>query len=119
RSRIDLVETKVVVFPNTTTVSIGELNVHARRTLHDAVDPACFVIESRDGTRVGLASDLGYVDAQVLEHLTGFDGLFFESNHDLDMLRLGTYPWPLKRRIMSRPGHLPNDDSMTAVHRLP
>ena len=81
-STIDRAETKVVVFPNNTTFSIGELNVHARRTLHDAVDPACFVIESRDGTRVGLASDLGYVDAQVLEHLTGCDGLFFESNHD-------------------------------------
>ena len=117
-STIDRAETKVVVFPNNTTFSIGELNVHARRTLHDAVDPACFVIESRDGTRVGLASDLGYVDAQVLEHLTGCDGLFFESNHDLDMLRLGTYPWPLKRRIMSRLGHLSNDDSMTAVQRM-
>jgi len=117
-STIDRAETKVVVFPNNTTFSIGELNVHARRTLHDAVDPACFVIEARDGTRVGLASDLGYVDPQVLEHLTGCDGLFFESNHDLDMLRLGTYPWPLKRRIMSRLGHLSNDDSMTAVQRM-
>ena len=108
----------MVVFPNNTTFSIGELNVHARRTLHDAVDPACFVIESRDGTRVGVASDLGYVDPQVLKHLTGCDGLFFEANHDLDMLRLGTYPWPLKRRIMSRLGHLSNDDSMTAVQRM-
>src|ERR1043165_7730067 len=101
-STIDRAETKVVVFPNNSTFAIGELNVHARRTLHDAVDPACFVIESRDGTRVGIASDLGYVDAHVLQPLTGCDGLFFESNHDLDMLRLGTYPWPLKRRIMSR-----------------
>ncbi|HWW61142.1 MAG TPA: hypothetical protein VN181_07235, partial [Thermoanaerobaculia bacterium] len=46
------------------------------------------------------------------------DGLFFESNHDLDMLRMGTYPWSLKRRIMSRFGHLSNDDSMNAVQRL-
>jgi len=117
-SIIDRVETKVVVFPNNTTFAIGELNVHARRTMHDAVDPACFVIEARDGTRVGIASDLGYVDDGVTQHLSGCDGLFFESNHDLDMLRMGSYPWSLKRRIMSRFGHLSNDDSMSAVERL-
>jgi phosphoribosyl 1,2-cyclic phosphodiesterase len=117
-SRIDRIETKVVVFENNTTFPIGELNVHARRIIHDAADPACFVIEARDGTRVGLASDLGYVDDAVLNHLRHCDGLFFESNHDLDMLRMGTYPWSLKRRIMSRFGHLSNDDSMTAVRRM-
>ncbi len=117
-SRIDTNETKTVIFENDSSFIIGELQVHARRTIHDAADPACFVIEARDGTRVGIASDLGFVDAGVLRHLTGCDGLFFESNHDLDMLRMGTYPWPLKRRIMSRFGHLSNDDSVNAVQRL-
>jgi phosphoribosyl 1,2-cyclic phosphodiesterase len=117
-SRIDRDEAPIVVFENNSTFSIGELNVHARRTVHDAADPACFVIEARDGTRVGIASDLGVVDEAVLQHLSGCDGLFFESNHDLDMLRMGTYPWSLKRRIMSRFGHLSNDDSMSAVQRM-
>ena len=117
-SAIDRLETPIVIFENNSTFAIGELNVHACRTLHDASDPACFVIEARDGTRVGLASDLGYVDNQVLQHLSGCDGLFFESNHDLDMLRMGSYPWSLKRRIMSRFGHLSNDDSIGAVQRM-
>src|SRR5437868_15100408 len=117
-SAIDRDETPVVVFDNNSTFAIGELNVHACRTLHDATDPACFVIESRDGTRVGLASDLGYADDHVVRHLSACDGLFFESNHDLDMLRMGTYPWSLKRRIMSRFGHLSNDDAMRAVERM-
>jgi len=117
-SRLDPVETKTVVFENDTSFTIGELQVHARKTIHDAADPSCFVIEARDGTRVGIASDLGYVDREVLQHLTGCDGLFFESNHDLDMLRMGSYPWSLKRRIMSRYGHLSNDDSVNAVQRL-
>lgn len=117
-SMIDRVETPTVVFPNNSVFTIGELNIHAQRTMHDAADPACFVVEARDGTRVGIASDLGYVDAEVLRHLKECDGLFFESNHDLDMLRLGTYPWSLKRRIMSRFGHLSNDDSMSAVQRM-
>ncbi len=117
-SMIDGQETPIVLFDNDSTFSIGELNVHACRTLHDANDPSCFVIEARDGSRVGIASDLGYVDEAVLRHLRGCDGLFFESNHDLDMLRMGTYPWSLKRRIMSRFGHLSNDDSMLAVQRM-
>src|SRR5436305_13549163 len=117
-SEIDRVETPTVVFRNDSTFAIGELEIHARRTLHDAADPACFVIEGRDGTRVGLASDLGYADDPVVQHLGHCDGLFFESNHDLDILRIGTYPWSLKRRIMSRFGHLSNDDSMLAVQRM-
>lgn len=117
-SSIDRDVIKTIVFPNDSTFTIGELNVHARRTLHDAADPACFVIEARDGTRVGVASDLGHADAPVIRHLSDCDGLFFEANHDLDMLRMGSYPWSLKRRIMSRFGHLSNDDSMTAVQRM-
>jgi phosphoribosyl 1,2-cyclic phosphodiesterase len=108
----------VVVFANNTTFRIGELNIHARKTTHDAADSCCFVIEARDGARAGIASDLGYVDPAVMQHLTNCDGLFFESNHDLDMLRMGTYPWSLKRRIMSRFGHLSNDDAIAAVGRM-
>jgi phosphoribosyl 1,2-cyclic phosphodiesterase len=117
-STIDRNETKTVTFENNSSFTIGELQIHARRTIHDAADPACFVVEARDGTRVGIASDLGYVDDPVVRHLSGCDGLFFESNHDLDMLRMGSYPWSLKRRIMSRYGHLSNDDSVNAVQRL-
>ena len=117
-SRIDTADVDTVVFENDSSFTIGELQVHARKTIHDAADPACFVVEARDGTRVGIASDLGYVNPEVLQHLSGCDGLFFESNHDLDMLRMGSYPWSLKRRIMSRFGHLSNDDSVNAVQRL-
>ena len=117
-SSIDRAETPTVVFPNNTTFTIGELAIHAQRTIHDAADPACFVIEARDGTRVGIASDLGHVDSAVLRHLQDCDGLFFEANHDLDMLRMGSYPWSLKRRIMSRFGHLSNDDAIQAVQRM-
>lgn len=117
-STIDPAETSTVVFENNAHFTIGELQVHACRTIHDAVDPACFVIEARDGTRVGIASDLGHVNEAVVKHLSGCDGLFFEANHDLDMLRSGTYPWSLKRRIMSRLGHLSNDESVSAVQRL-
>lgn len=117
-SRIDTEVARVVVFDNNSEFRIGEISVRARRTIHDAADPACFVLESRDGARIGLASDLGYVDDPVLRHLSGCDALLFESNHDVDMLRSGTYPWGLKRRILSNHGHLSNDDAMNAVRRM-
>jgi phosphoribosyl 1,2-cyclic phosphodiesterase len=117
-SRIDCASTNIVLFQNNSTFNVGELAIHAKRTIHDASDSACFVIEARDGTRVGLGTDLGYVDPEVLKHLSNCDGLFFESNHDVDMLRMGTYPWSLKRRIMSRFGHLSNDDALNAVQRM-
>lgn len=117
-TRIDRSEANVVIFENNTEFRIGEILVRARRTIHDATDSACFVLESRDGCRAGIASDLGYVDPPVLEHLSGCDVLFFEANHDLDMLRTGSYPWSLKRRIMSNRGHLSNDDAIAAIRRM-
>ncbi|HEV8660812.1 MAG TPA: MBL fold metallo-hydrolase, partial [Thermoanaerobaculia bacterium] len=78
-SSIDRTETNIFVFENNSTFAIGDLNIHAKRTLHDAADPACFVIEARDGTRVGIASDLGYTDETVVQHMRDCDGLFFEA----------------------------------------
>lgn len=117
-TRIDRGEANVVVFENNSEFRIGEILVRARRTVHDAADSACFVLEARDGCRAGLASDLGFVDPPVLAHLSNCEILLFEANHDLDMLRTGSYPWSLKRRIMSNRGHLSNDDALAAVRRM-
>jgi phosphoribosyl 1,2-cyclic phosphodiesterase len=114
----DPAEVPLRVFENNSTFRVGQLQVHARRTIHDAADPACFVVEAADGTRAGLASDLGHADEAVINHLSGCDILLFEANHDLDLLREGSYPWSLKRRIMSRVGHLSNDEALAAVERM-
>ena len=75
---------------------------------HDSADPVGFVIE-KDGTKIGIALDLGYLSNLVLERLKGCDGIILESNHDVQMLKIGPYPWALKQRVMSRRGHLSND----------
>jgi phosphoribosyl 1,2-cyclic phosphodiesterase len=75
---------------------------------HDSVDPLGFVVE-KDGIKIGIVLDLGYLSNLVLERLKGCDGLVLESNHDLQMLKVGPYPWALKQRVMSRRGHLSND----------
>jgi phosphoribosyl 1,2-cyclic phosphodiesterase len=75
---------------------------------HDAADPLGFIIE-KDGIKIGIALDLGYLSNLVLERLKGCDGIILESNHDVRMLQAGPYPWALKQRVMSRRGHLSND----------
>jgi phosphoribosyl 1,2-cyclic phosphodiesterase len=75
---------------------------------HDSIDPLGFVIE-KDGIKIGIALDLGYLSNLVIERLRGCDGIVLESNHDIRMLKAGPYPWAIKQRVMSRRGHLSND----------
>jgi phosphoribosyl 1,2-cyclic phosphodiesterase len=75
---------------------------------HDSVDPLGFVVE-KDGVKIAIALDLGYLSNLVLERLKDCDGIILESNHDVQMLKVGPYPWALKQRVMSRRGHLSND----------
>jgi phosphoribosyl 1,2-cyclic phosphodiesterase len=75
---------------------------------HDAADPVAFTIE-KQGVKIAVVMDLGYVSNLVAQRLKGCDGIVLESNHDINMLRVGPYPWALKQRVMSRLGHLSND----------
>jgi phosphoribosyl 1,2-cyclic phosphodiesterase len=75
---------------------------------HDAADPVGFVFTA-EGVRMGFATDLGYMTPNVKLQLRGLDLLLLESNHDLEMLRDGPYPWAVKQRVLSRVGHLSND----------
>jgi len=86
---------------------VGDIAVTPFTIPHDAADPVGFVFEA-DGVRVGLATDLGYMPPNAKRHLTKCDVLMLESNHDLEMLRDGPYPWSVKQRVMSRVGHLSN-----------
>lgn len=84
---------------------------------HDACDPVGFVIESREG-RFASATDLGIVTRLVTEKLRGCRAINLESNHDMDMLMNGPYPWELKQRIKSRHGHLSNEESLALLHEV-
>jgi phosphoribosyl 1,2-cyclic phosphodiesterase len=88
--------------------AIGDLAISPFTIPHDAADPCGFVFEA-EGIRMALATDLGYVPANVKAALKRVDVLLLESNHDLEMLRDGPYPWSVKQRVLSRVGHLSND----------
>ncbi|HEX5235948.1 MAG TPA: MBL fold metallo-hydrolase [Silvibacterium sp.] len=86
---------------------VGDIAVTPFTIPHDAADPVGFIFEA-EGVRIGLATDLGYMPPHAKRHLKKCDVLMLESNHDLDMLRDGPYPWSVKQRVMSRVGHLSN-----------
>jgi phosphoribosyl 1,2-cyclic phosphodiesterase len=87
---------------------VGDIDITPFTIPHDAADPVGFTFRA-EGVKVGLATDLGYVPASVRDHLRGCDVLVMESNHDVEMLRGGPYPWSVKQRVMSRVGHLSNE----------
>ena len=87
--------------------TIGEIEVAAFSIPHDAADPVGFTFRA-NGAKVALVTDLGYLPALVKHHLRESDCLILESNHDLEMLKVGPYPWHVKQRVMSRIGHLSN-----------
>jgi phosphoribosyl 1,2-cyclic phosphodiesterase len=87
--------------------SIGDIDVHAFAIPHDAADPIGFTFRT-NGTKVAICTDLGYMPELVKVHLRDTHCLILESNHDLDMLKVGPYPWSVKQRVLSRTGHLSN-----------
>ena len=88
--------------------AIGDIAVSPFTSPHDAADPVGFVFKT-EGVRMAFATDLGYIPPNVKAQLNGVDLLLLESNHDLEMLRDGPYPWPVKQRVLSRVGHLSNE----------
>jgi phosphoribosyl 1,2-cyclic phosphodiesterase len=86
---------------------VGDIEVSPFAIPHDAVDPLGFTFRT-NGTKVAIVTDLGYLPELVKVHLRDSDCLMLESNHDLEMLKVGPYPWHIKQRVMSRTGHLSN-----------
>jgi len=86
---------------------IGDIEVKPFTIPHDAADPVGFSFRA-EGIKVSFATDLGYLPANVRDHLRGSDILVMESNHDVEMLRGGPYPWSVKQRVASNVGHLSN-----------
>jgi phosphoribosyl 1,2-cyclic phosphodiesterase len=92
---------------------LGDLEIRPFSVPHDAAEPVAFTMTC-GGAKVTQLTDIGYMPDHVAERLCTSDILILESNHDLEMLRVGPYPWALKQRLMGRYGHLSN----TAVGRF-
>lgn len=85
---------------------------------HDASEPVGLILEDPCGRRVGLVADLGCRTSLAWGRLRDVDVLILETNHDLDMLRNGPYPWSLKQRVAGRHGHLSNREAAEGLPEL-
>ena len=99
---------KLEIFSAGRQFQIADITVMPFTIPHDAADPVGFTFHA-EGAKIAFATDLGYMPASVRDHLRRCDVLILESNHDVEMLRVGPYPWSVKQRVMSRVGHLSND----------
>ena len=92
-------------------VVIGALQIEAFRKAHDAADPHSFMI-SCNGIQIGVFTDIGNCCEQVISNFKKCHAVFLESNYCEDMLRNGSYPWVLKKRISGGAGHLSNAQAL-------
>jgi phosphoribosyl 1,2-cyclic phosphodiesterase len=110
-------KTHLIEFESGSAFIFRDVHIDPVPITHDSCDPVGFVIESREG-RAASVTDLGIVTRLVVEKLRGCRFINLESNHDVDMLMNGPYPWELKQRIKSRHGHISNEESLALLHEL-
>lgn len=108
---------RLETFQAGTSFVIGDIDVDTFTIPHDAADPVGFVFRAQ-GIRLGVATDLGYLPESVKVHVRDCDLLLLESNHELEMLKVGPYPWSVKQRVMSRVGHLSNDAACAFLREM-
>ena len=94
--------------------SFGSVDIESFGVSHDAAEPM-FYIFHHNGKKIVLITDTGYVSDRMKGTISNADIYVFESNHDVSMLRMGKYPWNIKRRILSDVGHVSNEDAALAM----
>ncbi|SFD70462.1 Phosphoribosyl 1,2-cyclic phosphodiesterase [Lentibacillus persicus] len=97
--------------------TFGDIDVESFGVSHDAAEPMFFTFRN-NGKKVALVTDLGYVSERIKRTVEDADAYIFEANHDVGMLRMGRYPWNVKRRILSDSGHVSNEDCALALTDL-
>ena len=97
--------------------AVGDLTVKPMHISHDAADPVAYRVEG-EGKSAGIVTDLGKYDDYIVDKIQGLDVLLLEANHDIHMLEVGSYPYPLKRRILGDRGHLSNELSGKLLCRV-
>lgn len=106
------------VHPPVFSVKVADMTVTSFPVSHDSAYCVGYTVETDGGYKFGYATDTGYVTKGMTDKLHGCDSVILESNHNVEMLRLGSYPPDTKKRIMSKFGHLSNDDCASFVHDL-
>jgi phosphoribosyl 1,2-cyclic phosphodiesterase len=110
RRRAKALNNRVEEIESSRDFRIGEIDFHPFTVPHDAADNFGFTA-THDGVKIATLLDFGHITTLITERLRGCAAIVIESNHSRDMLKaVDVYPWELKQRILSRLGHLSNED---------
>lgn len=107
-------EHNIKVMDRRSTVSIKDLDIKSFNIPHDAAGPVGYTINS-NGKKISIATDFGIFTEEIRDNIKDSDVILLESNHDVNMLKMGPYPYTLKRRVLSEVGHLSNEDCGKAI----
>jgi phosphoribosyl 1,2-cyclic phosphodiesterase len=110
----EIAEANKHVMDTGTMQDFGKLKVESFGISHDAAEPVGYCFYEGE-QKLSLATDLGYMSSKVKEKISDSDALILETNHDVEMLRMGHYPWNIKRRILGDTGHLSNEAAGEAL----
>ncbi|WP_203364008.1 MBL fold metallo-hydrolase [Bacillus sp. REN10] len=102
------------IFDMETVKSFNGLSIESFGVSHDAAEPMFYVFHYQ-GKKLVLITDTGYVSDRMKGIIKDADAYVFESNHDVQMLQMGRYPWNIKRRILGDFGHVSNEDAALAM----
>lgn len=105
------------VFDTGAVLDLGDLQIETFGISHDAADPVGYILRE-ENVQLSVVTDLGYINTKIKDKIKGSDAYVFESNHDVGMLRMSSYPWSLKQRILSDVGHLSNDAAGEALAEI-
>jgi len=103
-------ESNILTFNSDVEFELGDLGILPFRISHDAKEPVGYCFYHKK-TKLSLLTDTGYASEDVKKRIRNSNLLMIESNHDTEMLKMGKYPWFLKKRILGEYGHLSNEDA--------
>lgn len=107
-------EHNIKIMDKRTSVTIKDMEIRSFNIPHDAAGPVGYTLNSGDN-QCSVVTDIGTFTEEIKQNIKDSKVILLESNHDVEMLKYGPYPYPLKRRILSEIGHLSNEDCGSAI----
>ena len=108
---------KFKIFSTGETFEFGDIEIHPFSIQHDAIDPVAFTFRW-EGIKIGLCADLGFASSLVVNRLQGCHYLYLEANHQPSMVHASSRPFVYKQRVLSRQGHLSNEESADVISQI-
>ena len=110
-------EHNIRIMHRRSSITINDLEIRSFNIPHDAIAPVGYTV-SYAGKNASVVTDFGVFTEEIRDNIIDSDIILLESNHDVNMLRMGPYPYKLKLRVLGENGHLSNEDCGSAIVSL-